>query len=309
MNSTPLLSADHPDSGISRLGALASAVRDLLAYRDLLAKIRETRDEPLLIQLQPEAIEGARAMESATRAILGEALRTVNAIRDRAGFDLIRRESSPEAEIRFDEKTFRDIFPSKTEIAEALGDRRVGESLHDGLAAYVSEHLSEMILTHDLAKIELRAEGHTFGSEFRLGALPGDLGRVDEHDLFADDWGRFVISTTLASSDRDEMPAPQDLYSALVANLATIRDSVHAHASRVEEHGIAALEGEEIATLISIAFIIAGVIMVAFGAYKGDWILLLFGLLFIGAGVFCLAVPEACLTVISGGGRSVAVSG
>jgi hypothetical protein len=316
---------DDVSSARARLSSAVAAFDELRRYRDLLRKVEELKDRRACPGLAAQIADRAYDAEVAYRVLARDGLDAVNLVRDSGNLPHALEQLARRAEKGLGPEQLTALL---REAAEAMGKEEALPRLDPAFVEEAARVIADLGLGISgrgdrLTVSARRRDGKEVRREFATTPGPGTQGRVGAAELFAEPrssglasiFGRSLLvddgcrSRTEAAIGH-ELPA--DLYGQLVGALATGRELMYRHARKVEEVGHGEVEGGEAITVVAIALIVIGAILVIAGATIGigclagawagevcdyTWILVAFGLLFVAGGI-CVGLGE-CEFVVS----------
>lgn len=249
---------DDQEVPAARLARATVHARRLDSYLRALGDVRSAG--PGRQDLSPGLAARAYAAERHARALIHDTLATLNDLRDTGELERVFSEVVANEGRGFPEGLAEAPFVA----AEACGipRDRVEElfpSWRD-LPLQVTVDAENVIVSGRA----LDGRGDERRVTFRGYAAPGDIGRLSTSELFAADHYRILGVT---ARDPDARQA-RDVYGAAVANLVQVKETMYAHARRVDELGPWSIRGAEPTTGLGLFLAFVGFVLVLVGVVE-----------------------------------------
>lgn len=299
------------DRAERHLADALSAVSDFRDYRKLLGDVQamSPEDRASCPGLAAAVTDRAFDVESSGRILIGQALDSVNNLRDEGGFYAAVAKMAQQ----LSKNGAQDFFEQLRNEAGAAKER-FGDAAADLLneAARSSKALGLQFSSQRGSLLIGRKQGPQGEDQIHLATTRqlGQAGRVSSAEFFGGRNGRaFVTPPSLyIPIDCHHRPiavptktvAALDAYAATVGGLAVTKGLLYQHARRTAELGPRGLRGEDPVTAILIGIAVLGAGVVVYGIATGNAGLAAFGVvLIIGAAFVAFGGYTLILAVVA----------
>jgi hypothetical protein len=299
------------DRAEQRLTEALAVISDFKDYRKLLADVQamSSEDRASCPGLAAAVTDRAFNVESRGRVLIGQALDSVNSLRDQGSF----YENVARLAHQLTNNGAQEFLEQLRDEAKTANEK-FGDAAADLLneAANATEALGLHFSSQRGSLLVRRKQGPQGEDQIPIATTRqlGQAGRVSSAAFFGgqDRLGFVTFPTLYAPIDCHHRPiivkadtvAALDAYAATVGGLAVTKGLLYQHARRTAELGPRGMRGEDPVTAILIAIAVVGAGLVVYGIATGNYGLAAFGaVLIIGAAFVAFGGYTLILAVVA----------